>query len=215
MLTIDVQTCACFDVDPQRGFSPLCPGELPVPGGDEIVDELNRQARFCARRLVSKDCHPAAAPWVAGSPAEVLQPVAGDYPELDVKWPSHCVIGTDGNRLLPGLPEEKDYDLVIEKGSDPLKHPYGACYHDLHEKESTGAIEWLREAGITTLVVGGLATDYCVKTTVLQLLRAGFRVLVNRAACRGISPATTRTALDEMAERGAIIIDSSAELTSG
>jgi nicotinamidase/pyrazinamidase len=59
-----------------------------------------------------------------------------------------------------------------------------------------------RSADITTLIVGGLATDYCVKTTVLQLLRAGFRVIVNLAACRGISPDTTREALAAMRRAG-------------
>ncbi|HDR46729.1 MAG TPA: isochorismatase family protein, partial [Geoalkalibacter subterraneus] len=68
---------------------------------------------------------------------------------------------------------------------------------------------------ITTLIVGGLATDYCVKTTVLQLLRAGFRVIVNLAACRGISADSTRQALATMSQQGAVLIDSSSELKSG
>jgi nicotinamidase/pyrazinamidase len=212
-MIIDPAVTASFEVDPQRGFSPLCPQELPVPEGDQIVAELNTQASFGTVRLVSKDCHPAEAPWVATRPEETLQPVTGDFPGLDVKWPAHCVVGTEGNRLLPGLPAEADYDLVIEKGVDPLKHPYGACYHDLQETESTGAIEWLKERGITTLIVGGLATDYCVKTTVLQLLRAGFQVIVNRASCRGISPDTTTAAIAAMCKRGAVLIDSSHELS--
>jgi nicotinamidase/pyrazinamidase len=212
-MIIDPTVTASFDVDPQRGFSPLCPQELPVPEGDRIVPELNAQAAFGAVRLVSKDCHPAEAPWVARTPEETLQPVNGNFPGLDVKWPPHCVVGTEGNRLLPGLPAEADYDLVIEKGADPLKHPYGACYHDLQESESTGAIEWLQERGMTTLIVGGLATDYCVKTTVLQLLRAGFKVIVNLAACRGISPDTTREAIAAMRQQGAVLVDSSHELS--
>lgn len=214
MIIIDPQTTASFDVDPQRGFSPLCPDELPVPGGDEIVAESNAQAALCHWRLVSKDCHPAAAPWVAERAEEILQPITGDYPNLDVKWPSHCVIGTEGNRLLPGLPDEKEYALVIEKGMDPLKHPYGACYHDLQETESTGAIEWLQQHRITTLIVGGLATDYCVKTTVLQLLQAGFSVIVNLAACRGVAAKTTATAIAALREAGAILVDSSSELAN-
>lgn len=212
-MIVDSTVTATFDVDPQRGFSPLCPQELPVPEGDQIVTELNAQAAFGAVRLVSKDCHPAEAPWVADTPEETLQPVTGNFPDLDVKWPPHCVVGTEGNRLLPGLPAEAEYDLVIEKGIDPLKHPYGACYHDLQESESTGAIEWLQEHNITTLIVGGLATDYCVKTTVLQLLRAGIKVIVNLAGCRGISPDTTREAIAAMRQQGAVLVDSSRELS--
>jgi nicotinamidase/pyrazinamidase len=212
MFRLDKQSTASFDVDPQRGFTPLCPDELPVAEGDQIAEELNAQARFGSYRLVSKDCHPAEAPWVTHNPDEIMTPVAGDYPGLDVKWPPHCVVGSDGNRLIPGLPAEARYDLVIEKGQDPLKHPYGACFQDLAETESTGAIEWLRERGVTTVLVGGLATDYCVKTTVLQLRRAGFRVIVNLAACRGVAAESCDAAISEMRNAGAELVSGSAEL---
>ena len=75
---------------------------------------------------------------------------------------------------------------------------YGACYHDIAERLSTGVIEFLRQKSVTTVIVGGLATDYCVKTTVMQLLRADFQVIVNMAACRGLTPATTQRALAAM-----------------
>ncbi|PLX87191.1 MAG: nicotinamidase [Desulfuromonas sp.] len=212
MVIIDKQRTASLDVDPQQGFTPLCPEELPVPGGDEIAGELNAQATLAAYRVVSQEDHPSEAPWVARSVKEVLTPVEGDYPNLDVKWPSHCVVGTRGNLLVPGLPELSEYDLVVRKGQDPLKHPYGACYHDQAEQESTGLVEWLRERQIATLVVGGLATDYCVKTTVLQLLGAGFRVVVNLGGCRGVAAETSETAIAEMRGAGAECIASSAEL---
>lgn len=213
MITVEREKTASFDVDPQRGFTPLCPDELPVAGGAEIAAELNAQAGFARLRLVSKDCHPAEAPWVAESAEEIMQPVGGDYPDLDIKWPPHCVVGTEGNRLIPGLPEEAEYDLVIEKGKDPLMHPYGACFHDLTESRSTGAIEWLKQQGVGTILLGGLATDYCVKTTGLQLLRAGFRVIVNLAGCRGVAEDTSKQAIDELRAAGAELIASSAELS--
>ena len=212
MIKIDRAKTASFDVDPQRGFTPLCPDELPVAGGEQIAAELNAQAEFAGVRLVSKDCHPAEAPWVAHSAAEIMQPVCGDYPNLDIKWPPHCVIGTEGNRLIPGLPDESAYDLMIEKGQDPLIHPYGACYQDLTETISTGAIEWLKEQDIDTVLLGGLATDYCVKTTCLQLLRAGLRVIVNLAGCRGVAEETSQQAIEEMRSAGAEFINSSKEL---
>ncbi len=212
MIRIDEAKTASFDVDPQRGFTPLCPDELPVAGGDQIADELNAQAEFASARMVSKDCHPAEAPWVAHSTDEIMQPVSGVYPNLDIKWPPHCVVGTEGNRLIPGLPNESDYDLVIEKGLDPLMHPYGACYHDLAETISTGAVEWLKEQGIDTVLLGGLATDYCVKTTGLQLLRAGLRVIVNLAGCRGVAEKTSQQAIEELCSAGAEFIDASKDL---
>lgn len=214
MVQIDRNKTASLDVDPQRGFTPLCPDELPVAGGDEIAEELNGQAEFTAYRVVSQEDHPAEAPWVAKSPEEVMTPVEGDYPSLDVKWPAHCVVGSEGHLLIPGLPALDRYDLVVRKGYDPLKHPYGACYHDQAGSESTGLLEWLREHEVTTLVVGGLATDYCVKMTVLQLLQAGFRVIVNLGGCRGVDPATSETAVAEMKGAGGEFIASCHELVA-
>ena len=214
MIKIDREKTASFDVDPQRGFTPLCPDELPVTGGDQIAAELNAQAEFARVRLVSKDCHPEEAPWVAHSAEEVMQPVTGDYPNLDIKWPPHCVVGTEGNQLIPGLPDESTYDLVIEKGQNPLMHPYGAAYHDLAETISTGAIEWLKKQQIDTIILGGLATDYCVKTTALQLLRTGLRVIINLAGCRGVAEPTSQQAIEELRNAGAEFINSSAELVN-
>lgn len=212
MIKVEKFVTASFDVDPQRGFTPLCPDELPIIEGDQIANELNAQAQFARYRLVSKDCHPAQAPWIAKTADEILTAVVGDYPGLDIKWPAHCVSGSEGNRLIPGLPDEADYDFVIRKGEDPLKHPYGACYQDLAERESTGAIEWLHQHQISSLIVAGLATDYCVKITVLQLCRAGFQVIVNLGACKGVSAESSQTACVEMRAAGAQLISSSAEL---
>jgi nicotinamidase/pyrazinamidase len=212
MIKIEKSNTASLDVDPQCGFTPLCPDELPVNNGHLIADDLNTQAQFAKYRLVSKDCHPAKAPWIAQSTDEIMTPIKGHYESLDIKWPAHCVVGTKGNALIPGLPAEASYDLVIEKGIDPLKHPYGACYHDLLETEETGIIEWLHQHKIETIIVGGLATDYCVKITVLQLCKAGFNVIVNLSACRGINTETTEEACSLMANAGAKIIKSSKEL---
>lgn len=210
----DKDKTASFDVDPQRGFTPLCPTELPVKGGDEIADQLNKQAKYATYRLVSKDEHPRAAPWVTRDPKQVLTPVEGDYPNLDVKWPVHCVVGTEGNRLIPGLPKQDDYDLVVRKGVDPEKHPYGACYHDLLGLESTGVIEWLQKRGVETVIVGGLATDFCMKTTALQLASAKFRVIVNLAACRSVNPETLEKDLAQMRAAGITIISDADKLES-
>ncbi|WP_413693481.1 isochorismatase family protein [Psychromonas sp. KJ10-2] len=101
---------------------------------------------------------------------------------------------------------------MVEKGIEPEMHPYGACYHDLSEQQGTGVIEWLKENKVTDVIVGGLATDYCVKTTVLQLVKAGFKVILNKAACRGIADDSIQSAYQEMQDIGVIFIASSQEL---
>lgn len=199
-------TTASFDVDAQQTFSPLCPSELPVPGGDEIVGALNAQAELASARLGSKDAHSPKAIWVTDDPSKIGAPgVAGD--NVEEHWPVHAVPGTAGFELLPDLPRPVDYDFFVWKGVELDMHPYGACYHDIAETMSTGVIEWLRAREITDVLVGGLATDYCVKATALQLANAGFATHLNLAACRGISAETTRKAIEQMRATGVQILD--------
>jgi nicotinamidase/pyrazinamidase len=201
---------ASFDVDPQCTFTPLCPDELPVPGGDEIASELNAQAEKASVRVVSRDAHNPNAVWVATDDAPQFTPVPNE-PNVDIRWKSHAMVGTQGFELIPGL-DIRQYDFQVLKGIEVNKHPYGACYHDFAENESTGVIEFLRQRGIERVLVGGLATDYCVKTTVLQLRRAGFKVVLNLAACRGIAPDTIEKAVQEMVASGATLVQTANDI---
>lgn len=201
---------ASFDIDPQNGFTPVCPNELPVPEGNDIVAALNEQAQYASLRVVSKDAHPANAIWAAGKQGPQFSPVDGD--NVDIRWQMHCVPGTKGFDLIDGLPPVEAYDFVVFKGVEPNMHPYGACYHDLHDQLTTGVIEYLQNKGVTTVICGGLATDYCVKLTVLQLIKAGFKVIVNLAACRGIATDTIQQAIAEMQAAGAYLIETADEI---
>ena len=199
-------TIAAIDVDPQKTFTPLCPNELPVAEGDTIGSELNRQAALASVRVLTKDAHPHNAVWVVDSHDKMLSPL--DHPNADLTWVSHAVPGTVGFETIPDLPAVTEYDHVIWKGIEPDLHPYGACYHDLQEKLSTGLIEWLQAKAVKTVLVGGLATDYCVKTTALQLQASGkFQVIVNLAACRGIALDTVEQACIEMKAAGISVCD--------
>ena len=210
-LNLNKNQIAAFDIDAQQTFTPLCPDELPVAGGDEIAAELNAQAQFVSLRVASRDAHSPKAVWIANDEHAPLTPVTG-YADSDLYWPSHAIVGTKGFEFIPGL-DPNAYAFQVYKGIEPDKHPYGACYHDLKDTLSTGVIElFLQSRGIKAVICGGLATDYCVKNTVLQLVRAGFTVILNLAACRGIAPDTVAAALDEMRGAGVIIVNSSTEL---
>ncbi|KDD96492.1 isochorismatase family protein [Bordetella bronchiseptica] len=191
---------ASFDVDAQKSFTPLCPDELPVPDGHAIVPELNAQAAHADLRLGSKDAHSPHAIWRATADQPMFSPVAGA--NVDVRWNMHCVPGTRGFELLDGLPAPAAYDFFVWKGVEPDMHPYGSCYHDLAERQPTGVIEFLRARDVRYVLVGGLALDYCVKVTALQLRRAGLEVVVNLAACRGIAAATCEQARRELSQAG-------------
>ena len=175
-----------------------------------IADELNAQAKFASLRIASRDAHSMSALWISDAEHAPLSPIAG-YPDLDIRWPAHAIIGTKGFEFIAGL-DPQAYDFQVFKGIEPDKHPYGACYHDLKNTLSTGAIEYLRSHGITTVICGGLATDYCVKNTVLQLKDAGFDVILNKAACRGIAPDTIATAMQEMQDAGVKFVECAKEL---
>ena len=194
----------------QYTFTPLCKDELPVENGIEIVDELNAQARLASLRIGAKEAHHPNAIWVATPEHPQLSSIQGK--NVDVRWNAHAMPGTKGFELIAGLPPITEYNYFVWQGVELDMHPYGACYHDLAEKLSTGVIEFLKSKNITTVLVGGLATDYCVKTTVLQLLRAEFNVVVNLGACRGVNPKTVQNAMDEMRLLGALFVDSASEL---
>ena len=200
-----------IDVDAQKTFSPLCPAELPVMEGNLIVEELNAQAKLADLRVMTKDAHSPSAKWLVENPADMLKPTGLN--DADLTWVSHAIVGTYGYELLDGLPKTKEYDYCVWKGVDPELHPYGACFHDIEEKLSTGLLEWLKCKGADMVIVGGLATDYCVKTTVLQLLKGGkWKVIVNAAACRGIAPDTVNAAWKEMSDAGAVILENTEKI---
>jgi nicotinamidase/pyrazinamidase len=181
-----------------------------VPEGEQLATPLNAQAQYAAYRLGSKDAHSPQALWVADEQHAVLSPIDAEH--MDIRWPVHAVPGTHGFELLHGLPHPAAYDYFVWKGVEPDMHPYGACYHDLAEKLSTGVIEFLTVKKVNTVLVGGLALDYCVKTTALQLCKAGFRTIVNLEACRGLTSVSCGEAIELMQQSGIIIITSLAEL---
>ena len=205
-------TVVAIDVDAQRTFTPLCPNELPVAQGDEIVAELNAQAALAQLRVLTKDAHNPNAVWVVDSHDKIGTPIG--LPDSDIAWVRHAEVGTEGFKALPGLPEPEAYDFLVYKGVENHMHPYGACYHDLSGRISTGLLEWLTVKGTKHIIVGGLATDYCVKNTVLQLCAYSdhWQVWVNLGACRGIAEDTVATAIEQMRQAGAKIVSSHADI---
>ena len=197
---------ASINVDPQKGFTPLCPDELPVPGGDEIVSALLPQNALADYLIGSSDSHCDAALFKVDTDEDQFKPL--DYANTDTTFKMHCKPGTKGFELLDGLPAPTEYDFFVWKGVAPDLHPYGACYHDLAEKLSTGVIEFLRCNDVTTIIVGGLTTDFCVATTARQLQQTGrFKVILHLDACRGIAPDGTQAQIQSLQESGVVIAD--------
>jgi nicotinamidase/pyrazinamidase len=201
---------ASIDIDAQKTFTELCPDELPVPSGQQIVAELNHNATNAAFRIGSKDAHSRSALWLTEDKNAVLSPIEGQ--DIDVMWPAHAIVGTYGFELLDGLPHPREYDYFVWKGIEPDMHPYGLCFHDFKETLSTGVIDFLRQQQVTTCLLGGLALDYCVKVSALQLLKHKFKVIINLAATRAMAAETGRLAIEQLTHLGARFIDNSTEL---
>ncbi|MBI3938058.1 MAG: isochorismatase family protein [Betaproteobacteria bacterium] len=175
---------ALLVVDVQYDFLPG--GRLAVPEGDGVVAPLNRYiAAFTARRLpvyASRDWHPEnhCSFRARGGP-----------------WPQHCVAGSDGAQFAAGLALPPGA-VVIDKGAAAEKEAYSAF-------EGTGFARRLRRDNVTRLLIGGLATDYCVLNTVRDALAARFSVLLLKDAIRAVdvNPGDGERAEREMQRLGA------------
>jgi nicotinamidase/pyrazinamidase len=127
-----------------------------------------------------------------------------------VLWPVHCVQNTRGAELHESIDRHR-VTAVFPKGTDPLVDSYSGFY-DNGRRRSTGMGEWLAERGVRQLYVLGVATDYCVKATVLDALRLGHDVWVIEDGCRAVErePGDGERALREMRGFGATVIHSGA-----
>jgi nicotinamidase/pyrazinamidase len=191
-------------IDLQYDF---CPGgALPVEGGDEVVSVANALMAEFPLVVATQDWHPAdhgsfAAMHLWRKPGQVID--LNGLPQ--VLWPIHCVQETFGAQLVAGL-DKTGIHRVFHKGTDQGLDSYSGFY-DNGRRKSTGLGEWLREQGISAVHVMGLATDYCVKHSVLDALSLGFETHVVSAGCRGVnlSAEDADRAMEEMAAAGAII----------
>jgi len=204
---------ASIDVDAQNCFTEICPDELPVANGTDIVADLNEQAHYAARRIGTKDAHPRYPQWLTDESHPIKTPIK-HADNMDLHWPSHAVPGTKGFELIDGLPHPSQYDFFVWKGIEPDMHPYGNCYHDLKETMSTGLVEYLRDHDIQCVIVGGLATEHCVKNTALQLRKNHFDVILNLSASRGLDETATQEAIHDMQQAGIIVINQTSELAN-
>ena len=172
-------------VDVQNDFLPG--GALAVPRGDEVIEPLNRcLAEALARGLplfATRDWHPAehCSFRASGGP-----------------WPPHCVQGTAGADFAAGL-RLPPTTVVISKGAARDRDAYSGF-------EGTDLDERLRAAGVRRVVVGGLATDYCVVQTVKDALARGYAVVLLTDAIRAVdvAPEDGRRAEEEMLRLGAV-----------
>jgi nicotinamidase/pyrazinamidase len=177
-------------VDVQNDF---CEGgSLAVTGGAAVARDLTEFLRE----------HRADYQLVAATRDYHVDPGAhfAAEPDFHDSWPVHCVAGTEGAELHPGL-DRGLIDEVFDKGRDT------AAYSGFEARSGSGKLlgERLREAGVEELDVAGIATDYCVRATVLDAVKAGFKVRLLGRLSAGVAPETSEHAVEEMARAGSEI----------
>ena len=177
---------ALLVVDVQNDF---CPGgTLAVDKGDEVVEPLNRLIDEFLKRgapvYKSRDWHP---------------PTTEHFQAYGGTWPVHCVQNTRGAEFHPALRDDPRI-VVISKGLGDTD-----CYSAFDE---TNLAAQLHQQNVEEVLVGGLATDYCVKNTVLDALKNGFKVKALKDAMRAVDlqPGDGERAIEEMRAAGAEIV---------
>lgn len=180
---------ALLVVDVQNDF--CAGGALAVPDGDRVVEPINRLLTGYAAdgvpTFASRDWHPAGS---------------RHFAEQGGPWPVHCVANTPGAAFHPRL-RLPAATLVVSKGQAPDTDGYSAFEGTL--PGGVGLREALATRGITDLVVCGLATDYCVRASVLDAIREGLRVDVVTDAVAAVDPAGGESATGEMRNAGATL----------
>jgi nicotinamidase/pyrazinamidase len=174
-------------VDVQNDF---CEGgSLAVEGGAAIAAAISRylaaEGGSYAHVVASRDYH--------------LDPGThfSAEPDFSTSWPPHCVAGTAGAEFHPDFDTSR-VETVFSKGA------HAAAYSGFDGTDAAGTPlgTWLRERGVDTLDVVGIATDYCVRATALDAARQGFATRVLLGLTEGVDPVTTAEALDEMRAAG-------------
>jgi nicotinamidase/pyrazinamidase len=202
---------ALLIVDVQNDF---CPGgALEVPNGNEIIPTINKLSEHFDVVIQTQDWHPRGHSSFASAhegkePFETIEMPYGEQ----VLWPDHCVQHSGGSDFHPDL-ETNRSQLIIRKGFRKEIDSYSAFYEN-DNSTTTGLSGYLKERNIDTLYAVGLATDFCVKWSVVDGIKEGFNVFVVEDAVKGIDiEGSVDQAWNEMLDKGAQKV-SSKELLS-
>ena len=204
-MTISPRT-ALLVIDVQNDFIPG--GQLAVPEGDRIVPLINRLAEQFKQVVIAQDWHPAGHASFASShpgrqPYDVIQLPYGEQ----TLWPDHCIQGSHGAEFHSGL-NLPHAQLIIRKGCNPDIDSYSA-FLEADRVTTTGLAGYLKERGIDTVYMVGLALDFCVMFSALDARAAGFNTFVVLDACRAIDMnGSLASAIERMQVAGVGLIQS-------
>jgi nicotinamidase/pyrazinamidase len=194
-------------VDVQGDFTTAHKGSLAVPNSDQAYLESVAKATDQLKKAglpvyATQDWHPADHMSFASNHKDKkpFEAIKLDDGRTQVLWPAHCVQSSKGSEILvnPAL-----ITKVVQKGMNSKFDSYSGFADDGGAKTELNSV--LKAAGVKTLIVYGIATDYCVKATALDGLKEGYKVIVVQDLCRGVADETSKAAVEEMKQKGAQI----------
>jgi nicotinamidase/pyrazinamidase len=198
---------ALIVVDVQNCFLPG--GSLAVKEGDQVIPVINRIAKGFENVVMTQDWHTPhhisfASTHEGKKPFEMIKLAYGNQ----VLWPDHCVQGTEGAQIAKDI-NIPHAELIVRKGYHNEVDSYSA-FLEADKETRTGLGGYLKERGIDTVFITGLATDFCVAWTAVDARHAGLTVYVVEDACRGIDVGgSLAKAWTDMTEAGVKKIQSS------
>lgn len=198
---------ALIIVDLQNDF--VTGGKLEVPHGEQIIPLVNQLSRRFELVVATQDWHPADHKSFASNHADKKPFDKILLAGLEqVLWPDHCIQGAHGAEFHPQM-EMQHIEAIFRKGMVPDIDSYSGFFDNGHKK-ATGLAGYLRERGVETVYVCGLAADYCVYYTAKDALKGGFNTMVIEDATRAINNADFEKAKRDVQARGGRIVDSAA-----
>lgn len=195
---------ALIIVDMQNDF---CPGgALAVAEGDTIVDGINKLAGKIDIVVTTQDWHPADhGSFASNHPGAKPFDIGTLSGREQVLWPDHCIQDSAGAQFHSKLQVEAENFV---KGTNPAADSYSGFFDD--DGTTTGLDAFLQSKNVTTVIICGLATDYCVKLTAIDAIKLGYKTIVLEDLSKGVNmdPSDTQKALQELQQLGAQIRNS-------
>jgi nicotinamidase/pyrazinamidase len=209
-----------LEIDVQNDFCPAygaCgkPGALAVAEGCAVVEPLNalavRLASAGGRVAATQDWHPPGhisffSSHKGKKPGDIIET---EKAKEQVLWPDHCLADSWGAAFHEGL-DIAPVSLIVRKGLSACLDSYSAFFEN-DRKTTTGLDGWIKALGIKNIILGGLATDYCVYYSAIDSLELGFNTFIAEDCVRGVNvpEGSVALAVNDMKSRGVVFASSS------
>ena len=201
-------TMGVIVVDVQGDFTKFKNGSLAVEGTDEayvkgVEDQTKKLKAAGFPIFATQDWHPAKhLSFFSNHPGKKAFDVVKLHGKDQVLWPPHCVQNTPGAEILL---DKKLFTAIVKKGMDPQFDSYSGFQDDGGKKTDMNKL--LKDKKIKTVIVYGIATDYCVNATALDAAAAGYKVIFIKNLSRGVAPDTSQKSIEEMKAKGVVVFD--------